>query len=911
VDAGGVFGRQRELELLSASLGRMRGGLRACVLTGPAGMGKTTLWRRGVELAHDGGAEVLASRPAEAEAHLSYAGLSDVLGSVDPARLEALPEVQRRALEVAVLQRDAGETAVDARAVASGLLSALRSLTAAGPILVAVDDAQWLDPATAAALAYALRRLEESPVGVLASVRTDDSRPPTFLDAVPPERRDELTLPPLTVAAIHAVVRSELGWVPARPTLVRIAAASGGNPFHALEIVRELRRLGTTSVTGHMPTPEESRSLVRARLARLPQPTRDALLAAACLGAPTTALVDEEALAAAEEAGVVRVESDGRIRFVHPLFASGVYELAPATRRRATHRELSRLALDPEERARHLALACEAPDEDVARAVEAAARHARLRGAPDTAAELMELALRLTPSGPAALERRLVLAEHLYVAGDFGRGTELLRDPRTSFPPGDLRARALLLLSELVYRREGEPEAAALVHEALEHAHDPILRARCHMRLAGWATTSDVHEAAADIDAAHALLERSAEKEPGLRAAVLVNRVRVDVFLGRGLDLAALPPALDLEQAEPPRDVDERIVFVLGIWLRYVDDFDGARGQFEQAQRTALEEGDDSSLVNILFNRMVVELWAGEWTRADEIARELGEVAEQLSQTNVAGAWVAYVDAHHGRLDTVREAVAKADRHDGLVDMLYLRALGVAELGAGLYEDASEHLASALADIERMGTEEPAIWRIDGDAIEAALGAGELELARRLLARFEERAARSGLSWNRAVSARCRGLLHAADGELELASEALERALVEHRRHPLPFETARTLSAHGQVLRRRKQRREARESLEQARAIFARIGADAWTRRVDEELRRVAVRRAPEELSPTELRIARLAADGLTNRLIAERAFVSIKTVETNLKRAYRKLGISSRAQLARALDRLSADVNS
>jgi len=461
----------------------------------------------------------------------------------------------------------------------------------------------------------------------------------------------------------------------------------------------------------------------------------------------------------------------------------------------------------------------------------------------------------------------------------------------------------LLLLSELVYRQAGETEAAEIAREALESAQEPILRARCHVRLASWAVTSNVRTAAADIDAALALLDRAPEPEPGLRSSVLVNRARVDLFLGRGLDPATVQRAVELEQAEPPRDVDERAVFARGLWLRYVDDLDSARGQFAAAQRTAREEGDDSSLVNILFNRMVVELWAGEWARADEIARELGEIAEQLSLTNVARAWVAYLDAHRGRLDAVRRAVADVDRRSAFLDMLYLRALGIAELGAELYREAADHLGSALDLVDASGIEEPAIWRIDGDAIEAALGAGEPERARMLLARFEERAARSRIPWSLAVSARCRGLVEAADGRLELASEALDRALVEHRGCPMPFETARTLLLRGQVLRRRKQRREARDSLEQAGEIFARLGADAWTRRADEELRRVPVRRAPEALSPTELRIARLAADGLTNRLIAERAFVSVKTVETNLKRAYRKLGISSRAQLSRALD--------
>jgi DNA-binding NarL/FixJ family response regulator len=192
---------------------------------------------------------------------------------------------------------------------------------------------------------------------------------------------------------------------------------------------------------------------------------------------------------------------------------------------------------------------------------------------------------------------------------------------------------------------------------------------------------------------------------------------------------------------------------------------------------------------------------------------------------------------------------------------------------------------------------------VEGDAIEAAVGVGDLSRAEALVSLFEERAARSRIPWSLAVSARCRGLLLAARGELEEAAAALERADAEHERCPLPFERARTLLVQGQVLRRLKRKRQARASLEEALAIFRRLGAEAWERRAEAELARVVVRRAPNELSATELRIATLAAAGLTNKAIAAEVFVTQKAVEANLARAYRKLGIRSRAQLARALD--------
>jgi DNA-binding CsgD family transcriptional regulator len=266
--------------------------------------------------------------------------------------------------------------------------------------------------------------------------------------------------------------------------------------------------------------------------------------------------------------------------------------------------------------------------------------------------------------------------------------------------------------------------------------------------------------------------------------------------------------------------------------------------------------------------------------------------------------WRAYVDAYAGRVESVREAAAGADPGEPMVTALWSRCLGLAELAVGEAVAADRHLTAALEVFERVAFREPAIWRVDGDAIEAALAVGDVDRAQGLLARFEERAARSPIPWSLAVSARCRGLVLAAQGELDGAAEALERALVEHERCPMPFERARTLLVQGRVQRRLKRKRQARLALEEARDLFERHGAETWVARVDEELGRVAVRRAPEELSATELRIAQLAADGLSNQAIAEQVFVSVKTVESNLKRAYRKLGISSRAQLARALDR-------
>ena len=898
-----LVGRESELGVVESLLRAEQ----PCVvaIVGEPGIGKTTLWHAAVEQARARGARLLIARPTESESRLAFAGLADLLADVPEEPFARLPEPQRAGLDAALL-RAASTRPPERRVVGAGLLTLLRALAAESEIVCAIDDLQWLDASSSAAVEFALRRLGEAPVRGLFSVRVSElGREP-----LPALERDlhveHVELGPLTVAALHRVLTQELGRTFPRPTLVRIAQAAGGNPLYALEIARELDRRDPHDVSGRVPVPQDLDALVRARVQALPTETRDALLRAATLARPDTEAIDPVELAPAEEAGLVRVEVDGRIEFVHPLFASAVYSAAPAGRLRDAHRAVADLARDPEERARHLALAAVGPDAGVVRELQAAARHARMRGSPDSAAELTGLAVRLVRANdPARLELQLELAEQLHLASDFPAARALIEELRTTLPSGDLRARALLTLVEIDYWGSGESAATALAEEALADARDPVLRARCHAAIALYAGTVDLPKAAASAREALALLEEVPDPDPGLVAAALSARVRADLFLGDGFDRETAMRALALEQGSPPETVDTRVVFKLGQWLRYIDDLDGARLQLEQAEQQAREEGDESSLANILLNRVIVATWAGDLPEAAELAERMHDAFGQQGVGAGAGdIWRTYVDAYAGRVESVREAAARADPGEPMGTALWSRCLGLAELAAGETDSADRHLTAALQVFERVAFREPAIWRVDGDAIEAALGVGDIHRAEEMLARFEERAARSGIPWSLAVSARCRGLVLAARGELDAAADALERAVAEHERCPMPFERARTLLVRGRLQRRLKQKRQARLSLDEARELFARQGAETWLARVDDELGRVAVRRAPEELSATELRIARLAADGLSNKAIAEQAFVSVKTVESNLKRAYGKLGISSRAQLARALDR-------
>ena len=665
-----LVGRESELGVVETFFCSERP--RAVAIVGEPGIGKTTLWQTAVEHARAQGARLLVARPTESEARLAFAGLADLLADVPDELFARLPEPQQLGLDVALL-RAVSARPPERRVVGAGFLTLLRALASESKVVCAIDDLQWLDASSAAVVEFALRRLGEEPVRGLFSVRAMELARAPLRALARDLQVEHLELGPLSVAALHRVLTQELGRTFPRPTLVRIAQAAGGNPLYALEIARELDRRGEHDVSSRFPVPQDLDALVRARVRALPPEARSALLRAAALARPNTETIDPADLAPAEDAGLVRVEMDGRIEFVHPLFASAVYSAAPAGRLREAHRAVADLAADPEERARHLALAAAAPDAEVVRELQAAAGHARMRGSPDSAAELTGLALRLLPAdAPARLELQLELAEQLHLASDFSAARTLLEELRATLEPGDLRARALLMLVEIDYWRSGESAATTLAEEALADAQDPVLKARCHAAVALYAGTVDVPKAAASARAALALLDGVPDPDRGLVAAALSARIRADLFLGDGFDRETANLALELEESSPPVTVDTRVVFKLGQWLRYVDDFDGARASLERAEQQASEEGDESSLANILLNRVIVATWAGDLPEAAELAERMVDAFGQQGVGAEAGdIWRTYVDAYAGRVRVRPRSCCEgrsggADRHGAL-----------------------------------------------------------------------------------------------------------------------------------------------------------------------------------------------------------------------------------------------------
>ena len=375
-----VVGRDEELGALVSFLETPETLPGAILLEGDAGIGKTTLWRRSVELASARSYRVLSCRPSQSEAQLSFTALGDLLEDTLEEVLPRLPGPQARALAVALLLEEDEGPPPDQRAIALAFLGAVRALAETGPVAVAVDDIQWLDRPSAFVLEFALRRLHEEPVAFLFALRAGQEQSPLGLDrALPKERLRRLEIGPLSLGALHRLLNDRLGLVLSRPKLRRLHELSGGNPFFALELARAFEG-GSIQLEPGEPLPGTLAALVHDRLVALPAGSRPALLAASALSQPTIDLVAraaggdlERRLAPALEAHVIELEED-RIRFSHPLFASGVYAAVGLAERRVLHRRLAELVPDPEERARHLALGAEGPDPEVATALEAAAR---------------------------------------------------------------------------------------------------------------------------------------------------------------------------------------------------------------------------------------------------------------------------------------------------------------------------------------------------------------------------------------------------------------------------------------------------------------------------------------------------------------------------------------------------------
>jgi DNA-binding CsgD family transcriptional regulator len=920
--AGDVIGRESELAILHSFLDSIPTGPSALVLSGDPGIGKTTVWREGLAGAQLRRYLTLSCSPVEAETRLSYAALGDLLESILEGALPTVPEPQRQALEVALLRIPRSGARADQRAVSLAVLGCLRSVASTSPVVVAVDDIQWMDIPSVRVLQFVVRRLKDEQVGLMTAARgaRADDDPLGVVSAFAEDRADAVHIGPLPQDALERVLRVKVGEGFSRTTLLRLHEMSGGNPFFAREIgLALLRRGGDVTAGEGLPIPDRLQELIEDRLGGLPARTVEALEVVSALSTPTldaiAAATDpsevDRRLDPAIENGVVEVVGD-RLRFTHPLLASAVYQKVPPARRRELHARLATIVHDPEERARHLALSVEGPDVAVAAALEEAALVAASRGAPQSAAELWEMARRATPP-----DRREDLVRRTHQAGvahhecgDTSLARSVLEQAVDLSMAGPARALVLLELGMALAENEGWRGAWAVFEAARGEAGDDLaLRARIEQNLGyTWLFRGDL--AASERHARAALQLAEELQEPRVMAEAFTAYPFVEFLLGRGVDQEVLDRGIALEghmEGEFKSHV-LRAGFTVAQLLKFTDRLDEARRTFTELLGDAVAHGVESPIPQIRYHLAELECRAGNWDAAMEHARESRAAAQRIRMGAMSSEGhfaVGLVEAHLGRADPARLAALEGLRiaeaaGEILLLIPNLSVLGFLELSLGRPVEADAYLSRAVELKEAMGVREPAYFRIVPDDVEALVALGRLDEAEALLAPFEEAGRSLDRAWAMATGARCRALVLAARGDLLGASAAADEAVRHHDRLPLPFELGRTLLVRGAVQRRDKRKREARETLTKALEVFDGLGAALWSERTRAELARIGGRAASSlTLTPTEARVAELVAAGGTNREVADALFVSVHTVEANLKRIYRKLGIRSRTELA------------
>jgi DNA-binding CsgD family transcriptional regulator len=905
-----MIGRDEELAVVERVLAGFVPAPRGVLIEGEAGMGKTTLWLEGVRMAEARGFRVLQARPAESEAQLSYAALTDVLGGVFDESADALPPPQRQALAAALL-RTSADPEIDERTTATAVSSVLEALAARPDVLVAIDDVQWLDPASARALTFALRRAPARVATLLARRSGAGAGPMDVLERKPASL-EHVRLGPLSLAALHHLIAVHLGRAPARPALARIAGTAGGNPFFSLELARALAAAEDERTPADpLPLPQSLQAALAARLRRLSEPTRDVLAAASALSKPSPAALAAAlgadvdlhgSLSEAEEASVVESTHE-RIRFTHPLLASVLYASLTAERRRSLHRRLATVVSDREERARHLALGAAEPDEAVAGELEEAGRAAARRGAQDAAAELFELACHATPGDRVAeLARRLLAqATALLVVGDVDRSRVLAEQATSLAEATSTRARAASVAASADWSVGDAARARQRLEEALaEPGLARELRGELTAKLARYGVLDDPRRAESHALEAVELL--SEERAPRLVAGALIDCFFASVLLGRGADDRQLRRALELER-RGPAGARHPIPMV---WLHFTDAFDEARARYAEEDAEARERGWEEARLDRLAHLAMAELYAGHCELAARHADEscaMATVADARGPTAMRFAFRALVDAHRGRTERARSTIeAVLDRFErdeqAYWAAMTLSVIGFVEFAEGRYEEADAALARMRELVAPSGVKEAPLERSERFHVEALCALGRLDDARSALARLEWRHETLPRPWTAVALPRARAELLAAEGDVTGALDALDALDLDLARR-LPFELAWTQLLRGRLLRRTKQKRAAAETLREALQVFEQLGAPVWSARARDELARVGLRHRPsDELTVSEHRVAELAASGLTNREIAAVVFMSPKTVEANLGRVYRKLGIRSRAEL-------------
>jgi DNA-binding CsgD family transcriptional regulator/tetratricopeptide (TPR) repeat protein len=907
-----VFGRERELaridEILEAARQR-RGG--ALVIRGDAGIGKSALLEAAVDRARD--MRVLRALGVESEVEIAFSGLHQLLRPT-LAALDVVPHVQAAALRAA-LELGADPNA-ELLAVFGGALSLLAAAAERAPLLCVVDDAHWLDGASAAALTFVARRLDADGVAMLFGAR--DAGAHSF----PAPGIGELHLGGLGRAAARDLLASRL---PARtrPLIAeQLVEMSRGSPLALIELGGSLT---PAQLAGVQPLEVASRPLTAVerhflqRLADLPTSVQQALtlVAASETGSlPTISRaldavrLDLGCLTGATTAGLVTVGSS--VEFCHPLARSAIYRTARQSERRNAHQVLAAVAEalgEPDRRAWHLAAAADRPDERIASALVGTAESARRRAGVWSEARALERAASLTPERRLRGMRLVRAGDAAYRAGRLDRAEALLE----SAVDGDLEIEELAYAqARRAYIRveRGELDAALQLMVGGANDLEPV-NARAAATLLTNAAT--VHYHRLEIAQGTALAER-AWRLAGERAmddAELCHVVSFQrLLVGRVRE--AMELAWHCAGLLNGRDDGRIVVADAASTLLYGGDVGPARRLFEQAVQATRAAGAFGDLGYSLHMCAQGEWYGGNLLAAYAEQLEALQLVEEVGTAQVLDDCLSRLAAFEAVLGREGDSVRHAERAlasairlgDRRNEVRARGALGLVALAAGDAERALTQLVPAVAALERGGHRNPNHFRLHPDLVEAYVRLGRTDEASPVLASLERQARKTGIAWTVGAVLRCRGLLETADAA---AHANFESALRLHERAGV-FEHARTQLCFGEQLRRRGLRRESRLQLGAALEAFDAVGAVPWAERARTQLRAsgITVRRrgpgARDQLTPQELQIARLVADGKTNRDVAATLFITQKTVEFHLTRIYRKLEIRSRSELVRRM---------
>ena len=853
---------------------------------------------------------VLSGAGVESEAQLPFAALHQIVRPV-LGHVESLPQPQADALRGALGLAAGGSE--DRFLVSLAVLSLLAEAAEDQPLLCLVDDAQWLDDASADALVFVARRLEAEGIVMLFGAREGDVR--RFEAPGLPELR----LGGLDPSAAGTLIDRSAGIELSPELRDRLVAETGGNPLALLELssaLSEAQLSGAETVLAPLPVSARVEHAFLARVHRLPEETQTLLLVASADDSGELATVlrasaqlgaEAEALDGAEQAGLVHVRGM-RLELRHPLVRSAVYQAAPLSKRQAVHGALASVLdgeADADRRAWHRAAASVEADPSVGEELEEAAERARRRSGFAAASLAFERAATLTADEEHRARRLTAAAENAWLAGRVERALMLLEAARPLVSEPIQRADIDRFLG-LIEMTRGVPADACqlLLRAATEVAPSDGGRALQLLNIAGLAAAY-----AGDREAAVAIgrLARDLhlEETPFLR---MLAQLLIGLGAHADEDFADAAPMLRvaLELAEELDDDAAREPVALlfaGRAALYLGDDQATYRTHREAAARARASGALSIVTQILPRLAIAELWAGRWASASANAREGVQLAREIGQHDLVAqqlVLLALIAALRGSEDECRSLAAESRelasaRQLGIVLELAHWALALLELGLGRAEEALRRCRDISSTL--------VVFWGGLDRIEAAIRAGEPETARAWLDVFERWADASAATWARAVALHCRALL--SDDESE-AERLFLAALDAHADASRPFEHARTELAYGEFLRRARRRVEARDHLRAALDSFETLGATLWAERARVELRasgQTARKRDPSTrntLTEQELQIARFVAEGRTNREVAAQLFLSPRTIDFHLRNVYRKLGITSRTALAR-----------